>query len=78
MNEFGFIFEVKSYKGNVSLPRLKEYSQKALKQIRRNHYTSEREERGIQKIIAYGIAFAKNKVELSKKQRNTENKEILS
>ena len=77
-NEFGFIFEVKSYKGNVSLPRLKEYSQKALKQIRRNHYTSEREERGIQKITAYGIAFAKNKIELSKKQRNTENKEILS
>ena len=66
-NDFGFIIEVKAYKGNVSSSRLSEYSEKALKQIIDNRYDEELKNRGVKKIIAYGFAFSKKHVKLSKK-----------
>lgn len=66
-NDFGFIIEVKAYKGNVSSLRLSEYSEKALKQIIDNRYDEELKNRGVKKIIAYGFAFSKKHVKLAKK-----------
>jgi len=66
-NDFGFIIEVKAYKGNVSSSRLSEYSEKALKQIIDNRYDEELKNRKVKKIIAYGFAFSKKHVKLSKK-----------
>lgn len=66
-NNFGFILEVKAYQGNVSLPRLTAYSQKALQQIIDKKYDEELKNRGVKKIILYGIAFSKKTVKISKK-----------
>lgn len=66
-NDFGFIIEVKAYIGNVSSSRLFEYSEMALKQIIDNRYDEELKNRGAKKIIAYGFAFPKKHVKLSKK-----------
>ncbi len=66
-NEFGFVLEVKAYQGNVSMARLEDYSQKALKQIVDKKYDEELKNRGTKKIILYGIAFSKKAVKISKK-----------
>lgn len=67
-NDFGFIIEVKSYKGNVSGSRLTEYSQKALQQIIDKDYDEEMLKRGNKNIIAYGIAFSNKHVKISQKR----------
>ncbi len=65
-NKFGFILEVKAYQGNVSYQRLTTYSQKALQQIIDKKYYEEMKNRGVKKIILYGIAFSKKSVKISK------------
>ncbi len=67
-NDFGFIIEVKSYKGNISGSRLTEYSQKALQQIINKDYDEEMVKRGNKNIIAYGIAFSNKHVKISQKK----------
>lgn len=64
--EIGIVIEVKSYKGKVSLPRLENYSEQALKQIEEKDYIEELKKRGAKPILVYGVAFSEKKVRINK------------